>query len=136
VIRRARDDRGAAAVELAALLPVFVLFFGLVVFWGRHAEGQATTDAAARWAARTLSIARDPADAAAAAQADAAATVGESQASCASMGFEWSATATEVTVTLSCSVDTSELLLLPFPGTSTITSTAVEVRDQYRENAP
>ena len=133
--RRARGDRGSAAVELAVLLPVFVLLFGLVTFWGRHAEGQAVTDAAARWAARTLSIARDPADAAPAAEADALATVRAGRAACQSMSFTWSATATEVTVTLSCTVDSSQLMLLPVPGSAAITATAVEARDQYRENA-
>ena len=132
----AGGDRGSASVELAVLLPVFVLFFGLVVFWGRHAEGQAEIDAAARWAARSLSIARNPTEAAAAAEADAASTVGEGQPSCTSMAFSWSASDTEVNVTVTCTVDTSELLLLPFPGTATITASVVEPRDQYRENAP
>jgi TadE-like protein len=128
-----RDDAASATVELAALLPVFILFFGLVTWWGRTADAQATADAAARWAARTISLARGPTEALAQAEADASTTVGEGRAACQTMGFEPAVTATEVTVTVTCTVDVSELLLLPVPGSSTITATATEPLDQYQE---
>lgn len=133
--RRRRDDRGAVSMEMVVLLPtVFVLILGFTTYVGRRSEGQAVTDAAARWAARTISIARDPAAAAGGAEADALDTVRAGRASCGEMSFSWSATDEDVTVTLSCTVDASELLLLPVPGTTTITSTATEPRDQYRES--
>lgn len=126
-------DGGSASVELAALLPVFILFLSLVTWWGRTADAQATADAAARWAARTISIAREPADAFGQARSDAADTVREGRAACRGMGFEPVVGETEVTVTVTCTVDVSELLLLPVPGTSTITATATEPLDLHRE---
>jgi len=131
--RWVRDDRGSAAAELSVLLPVFILFFGLVTYSGRTGEAQAVADGAARWAARTLSIARDPGDALAAAEADAAATVGVGRAACQTMGFSYTVTDTEVTVTITCEADVSELLLLPVPGSRTITASATEVRDRHVE---
>lgn len=132
--RSRRDDAGSATVELAALLPVFILFFGLVTWWGRTADAQATADAAARWAARTISLAREPTEAFGQAEADASDTVREGR-TCQTMGFEPSVSATEVTVTVTCTVDVSELLLLPVPGSSTITATATEPLDQHRERS-
>lgn len=131
--RRRATDVGSASVELAALLPVFILFLSLVTWWGRTADAQATADAAARWAARTISIAREPSDAYGQAESDAAGTVREGRAACRTMGFEPAVSETEVTVTVTCTVDVSELLLLPVPGTSTITATATEPLDQHRE---
>lgn len=128
-----RDDRGSAAAQLAVLLPVFILFVGLVTYSGRSGEAQATTDAAARWAARTISIARHPADAMADAEADAASTLRVGRAACRTMAFSPVITDTEVTVTISCEVDVSELILLPVPGSRTIEASATEVRDRFVE---
>jgi Flp pilus assembly protein TadG len=130
-----RDDRGAVA-ELAALLPVFILFAGLVTYAGRVGTAHTSTEAAAQWAARTISVARDPGAAVADAEADAAETLEVGQAACQSMTFAPTITATEVTVTISCTVDVSDLILLPVPGTQTITGSASEVRDQFHEQAP
>jgi Flp pilus assembly protein TadG len=131
-----RSERGSAAAQLAVLLPVFILFFGLVVYAGRHERAQATTESAARWAARTMSLARDPASRAGDAEADAAATLDVGSASCASMGFDYEISDTAVTVTITCQVDVSELMLLPVGGLdTTIQASGTEVRDQFREGA-
>jgi hypothetical protein len=127
-----RDDRGAVA-ELAALLPVFILFAGLVTYAGRVETARTSTEAAAEWAARTISAARDPESAVPDAQADAASTLEVGQAACEWMGFAPDISETEVTVTISCTVDVSDLILLPVPGSQTITGTATEVRDRFRE---
>ncbi|HZA81794.1 MAG TPA: TadE family protein [Actinomycetes bacterium] len=128
-----RSDRGSAAPELAVLLPVFILFFGLVMYAGRLARAEATTESAARWAARTMSLARDPATAAGTAQADAAATLDVGSAACATMGFDYQISDTAVTVMITCQVDVSELMLLPVPGSQAIQASSTEVRDQLRE---
>ena len=131
-----RSDRGSAGAQLAVLLPVFILFFGLVVYAGREARAEAVTESAARWAARTMSLARDPATRAGEAEADAAATLDVGSASCASMGFSYTISETAVTVTITCQVDVSELMLLPVGGLDTsIDASATEVRDQFREGA-
>jgi Flp pilus assembly protein TadG len=129
----ADDDRGSAAAQLAVLLPVFVLFYGLVTYSGRSATAQASTEGAARWAARTISIARDPSSAVGDAEADAAATLEVGSRACQAMAFSAAVSDSEVTVTISCEVDVSELMLLPIPGTRAIEATATEVRDRYRE---
>jgi Flp pilus assembly protein TadG len=130
-----RGDRGAAAAELALLLPVFILFYGLVTYSGRSGEAQAVTDAAARWAARTISIARQPTDAVDDARTDAADTLQVGRAACRTMTFTPTVTDTDVTVSITCTVDVSELTLLPVPGTRTIQATASEVRDRFRETS-
>lgn len=127
------DDRGSAAAQLAVLLPVFVLFYGLVTYSGRSATAQASTEGAARWAARTISIAREPSGALGEAEADAAATLDVGSHACQTMDFTAAVSDSEVTVTISCEVDVSELMLLPIPGTRVIEATATEVRDRYRE---
>lgn len=127
------DDRGSAAAQLAVLLPVFVMFYGLVTYSGRSATAQASTEGAARWAARTISIARDPSMAVGDAEADAAATLAVGSRTCESMAFGAAVSDSEVTVTITCEVDVSELMLLPIPGSRAIEATATEVRDRYRE---
>jgi hypothetical protein len=129
------DDRGSAAAQLAVLLPVFVLFYGLVTYSGRSATAQASTEGAARWAARTISIARDPSGAVGDAEADAAATLEVGSRACQVMDFAAVVSDSEVTVTITCEVDVSELMLLPIPGTRAIEATATEVRDRYREGS-
>lgn len=66
---RLHDDRGAAAVELALVLPVLlVLIFGIVEF-SRAFQVQATLAAAAREGVRTMALEDDAAAARAAARA-------------------------------------------------------------------
>jgi hypothetical protein len=119
------------------LLPVFILFFGGVMYAGRLARAEATTESAARWAARTMSLARDPATVAGAAESDAATTLDVGEPSCVSMGFDYEISDTAVTVTITCQVDVSELMLLPVGGLDTsIDATVSEVRDRFREGVP
>lgn len=60
VISRLRDDRGAAAVEFALVLPVLIsLLLGIMEF-GNIYNAQITLTAAAREGARTMAIKNDP----------------------------------------------------------------------------
>ena len=131
--RRARDDRGSAAVELVVLAVVSFLFVAMIVFAGRLNVGSAHAEAAARSAARTISVARDPYAAVAAAEADARATVEEGSAMCRNMLFNAAIGAEEVSVTIDCVVDLSEATLLEVPGTMNVSAEASEVLDLYRE---
>lgn len=138
--RRARDD-GSAAVEL---LPVTVVFFALVamiVFLGRLTVGQAHVEAAARTAARTISMDRDPGAAAAPggrAERDAREMVDAGSSMCADMVFvpdvdlPTADAPGVVEVEIRCEVDVSSALLIGVPGTRTTTATAEETIDQYR----
>ncbi len=131
---RCRGDGGNGALDLTVMgMCFFVPVILLLIFAGRVNAGHAAVESAARHAARTISIARDPAAAEGVAQSDAATTVREGSAMCLSMDFSAQVDAAQVEVTVSCQVDLSEIALLPVPGTRTASATAVEVIDRHRE---
>lgn len=115
------------------LAPVFFVFIALVIFVGKLNVGSAHVEAAARSAARTISLSRDPAGAEAQAERTARDMVKEGKPMCESMTFDADITAAEVTVTVSCEVNLREAALLAVPGTKTVTASATEVIDRYRE---
>jgi Flp pilus assembly protein TadG len=133
--RRRDDDRGSAGAELIVMSVVFAAFVSAVVFVGRVNVGSAHVEAAARSAARTISIDRDPASAVAAARAEAADIAGVGTAMCTSMDFSHTLSETEVTVEVTCTVDLSEALPIGVPGTMQRSGDATEAIDQYREGA-
>ncbi|MBM6405978.1 pilus assembly protein [Phycicoccus sp. CSK15P-2] len=55
-----RDDRGAAAVEFALVLPVLVLLMGGIVDYGRYFFTQVQLTNAAREGARAGTVGSDP----------------------------------------------------------------------------
>jgi Flp pilus assembly protein TadG len=131
------DDRGVGVVEL----PVMAVFFfvpllALAIFVGRLQSGHAAVESAARHAARTISIARDPATASGVAESEAATTVNVGSAMCRTMTFTHTIDGDHVTVTVDCAVDLSEAVFAGVPGTQTVSSTAVEPVDRHRETAP
>jgi hypothetical protein len=134
---RRSGDRGSGVVEL----PVMAVFFfapllALAIFVGRVHAGYSAVESAARHAGRTISIARDPAEAAGVAEAEAASTVRVGSARCRDMSFTHAVTAEQVTVTVSCTVDLSEASLVPvIPGVRSVSATVVEPRDRHRENS-
>lgn len=133
--RRRRDDRGSVAVELVILAPLFGLLFVAVVAVGRVQSGRADVEAAARMAARALSLAREPSSQIGAAEQLAAATLAVGSPSCRTMSFAASIGADRVEVTVGCTADLSDAALLPVPGSLTVSATASEVRDVYREDS-
>lgn len=139
------EDRGSAALELVALLPVHMLFVMAVVFVGKINNSSANVDAAARSAARTMSIGvgRDVEAAEQTARDQASAMVDEGQSFCSRMAWDADVAVNDppedpstVTVTITCTVDLSQATGLGVPGTRDVTSTATEVIDPYREAAP
>jgi hypothetical protein len=133
--RRRLDDRGSAGGELIVMSVVFAAFVSAVVFVGRVNVGSAHVEAAARSAARTISIDRDPASAVGDARADARRIAGAGTAMCRSMSFSEQISETEVTVEVTCTVDISEAIPIGVPGTMRRTADATETIDQYREGA-
>jgi hypothetical protein len=132
--RRCRDDRGEGALDLTIMgMCFFVPIVLLLVFAGRVNAGHAAVESAARHAARTISIARDPDPAVGVARSEASTTVREGSAMCRTMAFSADVGGDQVTVTVSCAVDLSEVTLLPVPGTRTATASATEVIDRHRE---
>lgn len=59
--RRADRDRGAAAVELALVLPLLLLMLFGIIDFGRMLNAQITLTEAAREGARAVSLGLDPA---------------------------------------------------------------------------
>jgi Flp pilus assembly protein TadG len=130
------DDRGNGVVQLPIMAGTYVLFIMLLVFVGRVNSGYSSAEAGARYAARTIAIARDPTTAVDAARADAATTVRAGSARCRSMDFAHTIDAAQVTVTITCQVDLAEVNILGVPGHWAATATASEPVDQFREGGP
>lgn len=134
--RARRGDGGSAVVEMVALLPLYVMFIIAVVFVGKLNNSSANIDAAARSAARTISISRNPQEAVGDAEAMARSIAEDGSPFCQPMSFpppEIDLVNLEVTVTVTCVVDLAEATFIGMPGTRTLTATATEVIDQYRE---
>jgi TadE-like protein len=135
--RAAANDTGSAIAELVILIVVFFGFILAVVFAGRLTTGSARVEAAARSAARTISIARDPEAAQAAAEAQAAKMVARGSAICATWDFrpviDPEPEPDVVTVDITCTADLSELSLIELPGSLSYSASADEVLDVYRE---
>ncbi len=126
-------ERGSASVELAILTPLFGVLLAVVVLFGRVQNARADVEAAARSAARSLSLARTPEAAVAAVSSTASATLGEGRASCRDLTVAPQITAESVTVTLTCVVDLADAGILPVPGSMSVSGSATEVVDQLRE---
>jgi hypothetical protein len=108
-------------------------FVATIVFAGRMNVGSAHTEAAARAAARTISIARNPAGARDQAEAEARRIVDEGSAMCREMQFAAQITPLDVTVTITCKVDLEQAALAAVPGSMDVRADATESIDQYRE---
>jgi len=130
---RASGESGSVSVELAILTPLFALLLACVVLVGRVQSGRADVEAAARAAARTISLSRDSASAIEVARTDAEAMIDVGSPTCTSMAFTPTLEGGEVQVEISCVVDLAAAALLPVPGSVTVSATATEVVDVYRE---
>lgn len=128
-------DRGSVAVETAILVPALVAVMALIVVVGRLGNSKLDLDAAAQAAARTISMARSPADAIADAEDEARGTLRVGSATCRGLTFDVIETATDVTVEITCTVDISAASLVPVPGSLTQTASATEVLDLYKERS-
>lgn len=146
---RRRDDGGSAVLEFVALLPVHMSFIMAVVFVGKINNASANVEAAARSAARTMSIginrnvaaAEDLARDQAADMVDAGGgggfcTNGDSFFEAVIDPNDPPTDPATVTVTITCVVDLSQATGMGLPGEREVTSVATEVIDPYREDQP
>ena len=139
--RRARADRGSAAIEAVIGVPAFLLFVGLIIFAGRVAVAHQAVESAASAAARSASIARTQQAALADAQSAAAGSLTDQDIHCVTARVEVDAagfgapvgTPAKVTATVSCVVDLADLAVPGVPGTRTVTATMSSPIDTYRE---
>lgn len=138
-----RSERGSTSLELILLAPVLLSIMMLIAAFGRHANGQAYVDQAARDAARSATANRDSASAKEAVQATIDAALATAPTKCrdtedhevesSSGTFEASnpyfvdpvgdvVGQVVITVTVTCDVDVSDLALIGFGQTITLTS--------------
>lgn len=134
---RATPERGAAAIELTLLTPVFILFLLLVVALGRVVEARIQVDDAAHAAARAASLAATPSQAQQAAANAASQALSGDGITCSPMSVAADvgsmAPGSTARVTITCTVglgDVSGLHVLP--GHKTVTASFSSVIDIYR----
>lgn len=134
--RAVRDERGAAALELALLVPVFLLLVFVAVGMGRLGQARGDIDAVARDAARAGSLARSASDAEAAAQAAASDVLGAHNLTCANLAVNVDTSEFRpggwVRVDVSCTVSMADLTGMWAPGTKVMEARGLAVVDTYR----
>lgn len=137
-------DRGSAAVEVTLLVPMLLALLLFVVAAARLTSARLTVNEAAHQAARTLTLARDPATAQQQARAAAVAVTTGKNLPCRTVDVAVtlppprpqqggdSGPFAVATVTLSCTVPLADLTGLALPSTTTVTGTATSPLDRYR----
>ncbi len=130
------NQRGAIALQAAAMAPLLALVVLLVLFTGRVVSANISVQAAAHEAARAASLAGSSADAAVAAEAMAAANLTAGGLTCRSLTVTPDLSQFQpggwVSVTVTCTADFSDMTLLSVPGSRSFSETAIEVIDTYR----
>lgn len=134
------DERGAAAVELALIVPVLVLLLGVVVGGARIWLARTTVEQLAAGAARAGSLARSPGEAVAAAESLARSHASAEGLRCLEFEVDVDArslskppgTPAQVEVRVSCAVGLADLIVPGWPGRFTVTASGLAVVDTYR----
>lgn len=137
---RLRGDDGNAAVELAPVALIFILFLGLAIGAGRITIAHTAVQAAARDAARQASISRTPGQAQAAALTSAQAALHGDGLDCTpavavgTAGFAVPVgQPAQVSATVTCTVGLADLTAVPgLPGARTLTAIFSSPLDPYR----
>ena len=139
-LKRLRDQRGAAAVELTLLVPALLLTLGLLVAGGRLWFARTTVNEAAQTAARAASLARSADSAASAGREAGTQSLATAGLHCRSTSVLINTAAFEVppgtpatvTSTITCILDFSDVLLPGWPGSTALTGRGSAALDTYR----
>jgi Flp pilus assembly protein TadG len=135
-VRRSRGDAGSVTVEVVIITPVAIALMCLVAFVGRTSTAREQVDEAARDAARSASLERDPWSAHAAAETSATTSLTAGGFNCAATQVDVDTTAFypggQVSVTVRCDIPLSDLGLIGLAGTRSVQSRSVSVVDVYR----
>ncbi len=134
------DERGAAAVELALIVPLLVLLLGVVVGGARIWLARTGVEQLAAGAARAGSLARTPGEAEAAAKSLVHAHAAADDLRCVEIEVEVDArslanppgTPARVEVQVSCAVGLADLIVPGWPGRLTVSASGLSVVDTYR----
>lgn len=140
-MNRRQNERGSAAIEAAVGVPAFALFIGLIMFGGRTATTHEALESAAAEAARSASIARDPASAATDARQAAVTSISNQQVHCTDINVDVDTTdfnkapgqTGTVRVRLSCRLELSDLAVPGVPGSRVLSATMTSPIDTWRE---
>ncbi|GAA2180170.1 hypothetical protein GCM10009785_09900 [Brooklawnia cerclae] len=143
-VTRGTASRGAAAVELAVLVPVVGLLLAGLAGGARIGWARAQVEEAAAAGARAASIPASAGSAQAAGRAAVESDLRTVGVHCRSIGVavDTSAYGTEpgtrgeVVVTVSCDLDLSDAVLAGLPGSVGIAATASEPVDMFRVREP
>ena len=134
--RPTRSEDGTAALELALLTPVCILFLFVAVGLGRLGLARGNIDGAARDAARAGSQARTADEAVAAATAATNDSLAANNLTCADLAVNVDTGQFRpggfVRVDISCRVEMTDLVGMWTPGASTMTARGLAVVDTYR----
>ncbi|GIH99191.1 TadE/TadG family type IV pilus assembly protein [Planobispora takensis] len=129
-------DRGGAAVELVLLAPFLIMLALLTVAMGRLVAARLEVNNAAHQAARSASIARDPASATSVARLTADSALVGKRITCASRSVDVGLGSFEpggnVTVTVTCRVRLADLAMVHLPGGTALSATFVVPIDYWR----
>lgn len=136
-----RDERGAAAVEFAVVVPALLLIAGMLIGAGRLANAQVAVQQWADSSARTASLARDSATAQSQARAVIASDAAASGVRCRpgwTLELDASAfgrpvgTPGEVRSSVVCPIPLADLLVPGFPGSVSVRAESTSTLDRYR----
>ncbi|MEZ5085146.1 MAG: TadE/TadG family type IV pilus assembly protein [Tessaracoccus sp.] len=137
-----RNSRGlAASIEAAILLPVLVLFVGLLVISARIALAQQALTAVASQAARVASLERNVGEGQREASAAVRTGLAEHDLECVSSQIDVDVaglaaplgSAAEVRVAVRCSVSFADVSLPFMPGSHQLEAEAVSPVDRFRQ---
>lgn len=141
-LRRRGGEAGAGgeALELAIILPAFLVLFGAIVAIGRFQIGSSSIDQAAGAAARAASLQATASGAFDAALDAADASLAAAGATCEQMSIDIDTSGfsampgdrADVLVTLTCNVPWSDLSIPGWPGVKTISASAASPLDTRR----
>ncbi|QSB14928.1 pilus assembly protein [Natronosporangium hydrolyticum] len=134
-------QRGSAALEMAVIMPLFVVLFTTAVVLGRTGHAISAVEMAAYDGARTASLARDAGTAQVQAQATVTerlsdrgyACVGGPEVVVDTSGFAQDVgEPASVTVTVTCRVSFADIDLLGVPADQRMSASFTSPLDQYR----
>lgn len=137
---RARDERGAATVELTLLIPALLLVLGLLVAGGRVWFARTAVIEAAQTSARAASLARSADEARMDGRDAGRESLTTARLVCAATSVDVNVSAfsvpvgtpATVTSTIGCRVSLSDLLLPVVPGSLQLTGHGSAALDTYR----
>lgn len=134
---RARNERGAMAIELVLLTPALVAAIMMIAGGARYVDARGQANSAAHAAARAASLTTNQEAAVAAGEAAADQSMAQRGHACASLDVDIDAGEFEpggsVRATVTCTSDLSDLVGFGLPGSKTFTFTAVAPLERHRD---